>query len=149
MELTKEQQAKVFALYLGCKFKDYGIDEEEDNIGELIAVNSEGFCTDEYGNIDIPFKAIKLLLRPLSSITDKELVEVAAIHYGYNIDTAPNRKHLLAYVKKWLPDNIGKHYQMSMWGISHHFAIPLFIAIGNPLNGKNAVEIGIAEYITT
>lgn len=62
MELTNEQIARVFAMYLGCYFIDEGWKESRK-------------CLYPH---EMPHSC-KLLLKPLSAITDEDAIEVAKI----------------------------------------------------------------------
>ncbi len=76
MEITNDIKAKVFAQYLGQKYNDGDLEEPQ-----IFPVEAETFsCFELYPN---GMNSAKLILKPLSAITDEDAIEVARI-LGYH-----------------------------------------------------------------
>lgn len=141
---TNEQLSKVFAMYLGCEFK---YDEnEESNILESIAIS--GLVGDEnrdesgegwYGAQDC-----KLLLTPLSAITDEDAIEVAKIYYGDDYKKKGVGIDLIDHFRSGYQGDIIRVNLIQQYLIQKGYAVPLFIEVGHPDNGKTAIELGLA-----
>jgi hypothetical protein len=168
--LTQEQIARIFALYVGC---DYALINKRINrkiIVKLVGIKihtSELFILQGMTTSRIDFNAEnKLLLTPLSAITDEDAVEV--IRLAGMPESAEVLKVLKAqdYVEvefRWknkdkrLNNKDGYSYSAiaagirsdNIWTIREYliqkgYAVPLFIEPNHPLNGKTAIELGIA-----
>jgi len=170
-QLTAEQQTRIFALYLSNMSQTvwdvrdkkemplHGVTPFEGMI--QIESDFSGDSVDWWNT-----STCKLLLRPLSAITDEDAIEAvkiliegsgltleeslagmkdAGLSWGYifkpfsdlKFATADNDVH---------PFVVHSCYQLlSQLG----YAVPLFIAPNHPLNGKTAIELGLAIDSTT
>lgn len=126
MELTKEEIAKVFAMYLGCKVKC-------SKSGALADVYSPYACAD-YGYW-------QLLLTPLSEITDEHAVEVARAFNSIskNIDDKSASEYGKSVVEVCMQD-VNTYCHL----ISKGYDVPIWFGINHWANGKTAIELGIA-----
>lgn len=89
--MTPETRYKIFAPYIGCEIS--GTRHEEPATGYLTGLSQqygdfdaeiqwiEGYHTSEEADFK-PVNEVALLVRPLSSITDEDAVEVAKIVHG-------------------------------------------------------------------
>lgn len=169
-ELTTEQKARVFSIYFGHRsvYEIYngstfnysgGVDG---GLIERVSLGANGYI---------------LRLRPLSTITDEDAVEIAKMFYkkypgpgeylynkrreqvlsrgynGVNVRFDDNYRMTLfldtgqAILKNEAGSDLDvSHYQASIFQflIQQGYAIPLFYGVGHSLNGKNAIEIGLA-----
>lgn len=131
-KLTSEEIARVFAMYWGCHIRqdigNTGVD------GKLIRLSQTTACIefDSYKTSAWEYSGCKLLLTPLSKITDEHKRIIAEMVYpnstsdldyiGYGIVTSP----------VVLPANV--HQQLIDWG---------YVVILYPW-GKTAIELNIA-----
>lgn len=137
-QLSKEEIAKVFAMYYGCEYQicinikgkqvkepiDYGVIKDIEQ--------------DLYLGLENDDKE-KILLTPLSSITDEHAGDLWSIQ-GYE---KFNNEHTVKTVGRWLEDNnIG--YDQYQFLISKGYAVPLWFGIDHWANGKTAIDLGIA-----
>jgi hypothetical protein len=162
-ELTNEEIARVFAMYIGCKAKFVGERVFTQHIeGDLIhtlvgIVKNRAYMESFIGAvIDYPIDVEiyhKLLLTPLSAITDEHAIKVAR-NFVLGAEYEKYRKD-----KKWCT-GVGKDLTKSVFNASngfgllyvqvyHHliqqgYAVPLFFGIDHWANGKTAIELGIA-----
>lgn len=127
-KLTDDEKAKVFAMYWGAKvYGDLQDDNESANYGEVdMDFDNFNFCVSEN---------MRLVLKPLSSISDEHKIAVAKITFPQA--TANNDD--LAYIGYGivrstgiLPANVHQHL------IDFGYAVILY-----PW-GKTAIELGIA-----
>lgn len=103
MKLTNEEIAKVFALYLGCKMEYTSVFDPNLKLrGNLLGVCSyttELLLTDDSSDLNNQsvIGHAKLLLTPLSNISDEHAIEVAKILYpdhhnnNYTVQRENNR----------------------------------------------------------
>lgn len=177
-QLTNEQIARVFAMYLGCDVEyEYtigyvtkktvgklrGIDNSNLGIVLFISHYENGLMSE--GNTED-----KLLLTPLSAITDEDAIEVAKMMMMGNW---PQRKYItrrddhsidistyggatfkeftrIVFHTGHIWSNSGSNQntintaQAYQYLIQKGYAVPLFIAPNHPANGKTAIELGIA-----
>lgn len=163
-ELTTEQKARVFAMYLGCplRFKSFmtgrnrlgilsdagagGLSVEYSRVYQDSTGETLGWDPALTGNGDDALNA-KLLLRPLSAITDEDAITVAKI---LDIDNMGDKE---GFIEAFYQDAPGfmidaykgaAYFWVSQFLIQRGYAVPLFIAPGHPLNGKTAIEMGMA-----
>ena len=187
MTLTNEQIARVFAMY-----GNQHILEEGNNKGDLLGIYHTE-TDDRYRiltncssgqNYWSPLEMYKLLLTPLSAISDEDAIQVAKIA-GYNeqivskdrdFNCVTNEVDVQEIERKkdcikmsfnhicfegfltirWDgsafftdEENENKEY-VSATNFIHQFliqrgyAVPLFIDVDHPDNGKTAIELGIA-----
>ncbi|MES2620205.1 MAG: hypothetical protein V4615_05065 [Bacteroidota bacterium] len=137
MKLTNEQIARVFGMYLGCEMvhgRFHGHMEVIKGTGQFRAT-----CSDWWE--DVSDNKYKLVLIPLSSITDEDAIEVAKIHGSYSFD---GRTFKVRGFKDWLNSGGNIRYNMYQYLIQQGYAVPLFIAPNHPANGKTAIELGLA-----
>jgi hypothetical protein len=149
--LTNEQKARILAVYLGC----------ETNYGKLVGVcNWAAYTEMNDGTIQSgSLENLSLSLTPLSAISDKHINDVADI---INVRTDKGLKDMgipftrKGFVLEWLlkennftTTNIWKHNLAFQYLIQKGYAVPTFIEVGHPLNGKTPIELGIAIDSTT
>jgi hypothetical protein len=144
--MTTEQKARFFGQHIGCKYQY--INPDFPQMTPAIFTNC-GLITDD-GNYRVrnengfnkqAFRDCKLILRPLSSITDEEAIECARIAYGWNIKKSTHqieRHSGLLYV--WVGHN---KFEINWQGIEEEVITCLF------LDGK---EVGhnalwVCEYL--
>lgn len=163
-QLSNEEIAKVFAMYLGCI-----IQHEDDQYAELIGVvNVDAHFihekTGSYGYKDVRFTG-KLLLKSLSEISDEDTIEAFKLQYPAFVDCETiivNEFDIIYLIpKRTLPTGKEKYYDRIMFNvfglhfsamqflISKGYAVPLFFAPNHWANGKTAIELGIAIPETT
>jgi hypothetical protein len=132
-QLTNEEISRVFAMYYRQRistYNGYGLDIVADNLNE--AVNRKW----------------KLLLTPLSEITDEHAIEVAKIHKHdvikkhYSDDDL--RNYLIMQGKRIAIKMYEEDYRVYLYLVQQGYAVPLFISLNHPCNGKDAIELGIA-----
>lgn len=123
-KLTNEEIAKVFAMYLGCEVTDYsGVGITGMGIDISTGISQYGVSTSGENLFD--FGKVKLLLTPLSAITDEHDKERTALFNSY--------------------DDSGIAYPfMYQYLISKGYAVPLFFGINHWANGKTAIQLQIA-----
>jgi hypothetical protein len=143
--LTNEQIARVFAMYMPVQvciadeqFKQpinlIGIEESR-----VLKVRDEGIKLSFVVNIEHS----KLLLTPLSAISDEDAVEVAKMCQTYHDLTDESvRLKAAAFGRRLTKATI--EYRTYQYLIQKGYAVPLFIEVGHPDNGKSAIELGIA-----
>lgn len=138
MELTNEQIARVFAMYLnGTAKKDMKPIRMIDPRGNKVLVTLYALSSDR-----AYLRDAKLLLKPLSAISDEDAIEVAKIKgfTTYVSDGLYFINHLFKN-NKW--NGLSTHYVIQFL-IQQGYAVPCFIAPNHPLNGRTAIELGIA-----
>lgn len=139
IDLTADQLARIFALYWGTPYIYKGVQQSGNGYGTMfiymISANS------------------KLILTPLSAIRDEDALEVAKIAlpqtklYEY-LWFADNGKALVQTIAEGKESNY--HYPDAIfitifqYLIRKGYAVPLWIDVDHPYNGKTAIEIGIA-----
>jgi len=164
MELTTEQKARVFAHYIGHPVQIMDTGKQENIIGfrnsdEVML--SGGFT---------PISDIRILLKPLSAITDEDAIEVAkiatwdkrtmqcsawigraiAVHNYTTITPWDDSEHDTADHRKIVTELNGYVGALVLqFLIQRGYAVPLFYGVGHPFNGKNAIEVGLAIDSTT
>lgn len=169
IKLSNEEIARVFAMYWG---NEIVIESEQfkfplpmqsiDIDMRQIKVRDEGIKLTFYVSI----KDARLLLTPLSKISDEDVSIVASIawegkyksfdeanKYRFKRGVIPSIENYGAidelficdngniFFNTWRPINIFNCYQ---YLISKSYAVPLFFAPNHPANGKTAIELGIA-----
>lgn len=150
MQLTNEEIAKVFAMYLDCECKeDYSGKEK----GTLVSVYRNGYCGVLHKVIwKVACNETTLLLKPLSSITDEDAMSVGLMCVGRDkpalLDHA-GKKYIdrLYFPEKTLGRNVENpmlFVNINQYLISRSYAVPLFFAPNHWANGKTAIELGIA-----
>ena len=182
--LSNEQIARVFAMYMHCEALDIKAEPDE-NISKIQGIFRTGDLVDNYGN-DLPLRDCKLLLTPLSAISDEDAIEVAKMsgfawqlveeERGYSnivnevfVDVEGidrQKSHIVLPITHICfegfvtitfkgevfithEDLSGQEYAPSTYFIHQYliqngYAVPLFIEIGHPDNGKTAIELGLA-----
>lgn len=155
-KITDQAAAKIFAMYLGCEVYD-----QFSNINNrtLVEVNINGECLiKSKTKHNRSCSEIKLLLTHLSSITDEDAIEVCKIDYdifrntGYSFKVGKKYKNekVVFCIKSDSQNEIIpiKLYSVSslaaQYLISKGYAVPIWLGINHPLNGKTPIELGIA-----
>jgi hypothetical protein len=144
--LTNEEIARVLAMYYGCEYK------KRDAYMEM---NAFWLYNEVWENrYDDDLRNCKLLLTPLSEITDEDAIEVAKILYPKSPITDSGMKGSGKTAIMWLfhyKDSLTRsvNYGLSILEVYQYliqkgYAVPLFFGIDHPANGKTAIELGIA-----
>jgi hypothetical protein len=142
-KLTNEEIARVFAMYFGQK---YVYKNEFGRFGERVK-----FDYHIHKNIN---QDAKLVLTPLSSITDEDAECIAHI-CNFNEKTLEMYKYnsfenLSDIGRRIIEYGFNTHgifynvndfnYQLIIWG----YSVPLYFGLNHWANGKTAIELGIA-----
>lgn len=149
--LTKEQTARVFAMYIWCEVIAPNLSEDDGStlLGRLTGIH-EGVQAEvqhiENGNAwEEPayhdFKDTKLILRHLSEIRDEDLGEFSETLNSKSLRNScdPLFNMVDGYIRYYSTQTfIFQHL------IQKGYAVPLFIAPNHPDNGKTAIEMGLA-----
>jgi hypothetical protein len=129
-QLTNEEKARVFAMYLGQKVFSNSYSK---GIRELTA--------NDIGNVLYSDDKGLLNLTPLQDITDEHAVEVAKmIKPNWYIDEH-NTKDIAWSLQHEFFDI---DYNVYQYLIQKGYAVPLFFGVNHWANGKTAIELGIA-----
>jgi len=164
MELTNQEIAKVFAMYLGSEVKVKAAhfaanNNSKNNEGKTIM--SPSILADCH---ERTFQYLDFLLKltPLSKISDEDAVQVAKIlhsglssHIHFTVQKEDNRTDVwfgyncvrIYHDGSIHYDNGNMHWANSdfyQFLISRSYAVPLWHGIDHPANGKTAIELGIA-----
>jgi len=145
MEITNEIKARVFAQYLGQK-----INLKKEGQAENLILNVHRL---HYGMVLNKFGEVKLILKPLSSITDEDAIECLNICLAedwYSNET--EKRAWVDILKTELIDGFGsvqmkiKPYFSMVWKIyqllqSKGYDLPQYL-----LGGKTLQEAGLAIY---
>lgn len=142
VELSNQEVAKVFAMYLGCEIlMEAEQNSSEPNIDTLQSVNISGaFWSSDQGNDEGQyFEFCKLLLTPLEKISDEDAIQVAKINTS-NSDywTVEDGRDTV------INDIAFVNYEIYQFLISRSYAVPIWLGIDHPANGKDAITLGIA-----
>jgi hypothetical protein len=154
MKLTNEEIARVFAMYWDCPMirTSYGTPEKGnilsytanklDVIPKVMQYSTCYFDNDKQWHY-------KLLLTPLSDISDEHAIECFSLIY-------PTVGNIADGLRKLQVETISGrlNYELSIdlnWKmfvreylISKGYAVPLFFGINRWANGKDAIELGLA-----
>lgn len=144
-ELTNEQIARIFAMYLGCELKY----EDNSHTTTLESVSTSGLLgdenRDESGEGWYDASDCKLLLTPLSAISDEDAIEAAKIIRGEgNWHICVGIEIIGRMYKTSMDRATGRYIQLHQFLIQRGYAVPLFIEPNHPLNGKTAIKLGLA-----
>lgn len=137
--LTNEQKARIFAMYLGCRLlagKGTYLDLTVQRLSRILDAH---FTLEGKG-----MSGYKLLLAPLSAITDEDAIEVANMITKRVYNNASAAKRCVNFHTA-----IGFMHYACTYLIQSGYAVPLFIEPNHPNNGKTAIEMGIAIDKTT
>lgn len=184
MKLNEEQVTKVFAMYLNSEVLATIPDEDEKQkayLWGISAVNGgilelqlhNGIHADEEPT-SLEIENAKLLLSPLSAISDEDAIEVCKMGKDWESDCEIFKvkrekfsdgsvqihiKLRRKYKEGELSFNEDGYCYFSCWFqsfgnmltwqqrellIQKGYAVPLFIEPGHPLNGQDAITIGLA-----
>lgn len=121
-QLTNEEAAKVYAMYIGLACMC------EDSIERI-----SGFTVDKVESFGTSYA--QLLLKPLSEISDED----AAICWE-NDNYIPDTQDI-KHVSRLFVEMSAKQHQFL---ISRGYSVPLFFAPNHWANGKTPIELGIA-----
>lgn len=146
MELTTEQISRVFAMYIGCD-----CEATDGNDKDVYRVDSDIIGLHQQWS-----GGVRLRLRTIDQITDAEAIEVAKI-IGWNEEDAgkfpiPPDSDISIMGRTFcerlsdlkLDRKISHVLYVHQYLISIGIAVPLWFGIDHPLNGKTAIEAGIA-----
>jgi hypothetical protein len=170
-QLTNEEITRVFAMYMPCEFM------YEEEINNLVAVGNGWIYSDEAdesGEGVFGTEDCKLLLTPLSAITDEHAVELVEIINGEKILEKTkviieegiikiywseilhesHKDYGYRYTATIYPDlftttkeygtTIKMDYEAYRHLIQQGYSVPLFFGINHWANGKTAIELKIA-----
>lgn len=133
VQLTNEEIARVFAVYLGCQCR---------NGGTLTHSLITHCLAAPFG-----FANTQMALTPLSKISDEDAIEVAKFHIpifgGLEIPKGSDfEKQAIREGKK----SVLYCYSAVLFQylIQKGYAVPLFFGVNHPLNGKTAIELNLA-----
>lgn len=172
IELTNAEIIRVFAMYMPCK-----VHVPKENYWTSVATKNkypndgtedlQGIdCREDGGMVTTSFPdagfmlfypdEIKLLLTPLSSISDEHAIEVAKIAalYDYGDETAikdaiKDGRLIAHHLIKRNPFLEAPYAFVYLYLLSQSYAVPLFFAPNHPTNGKNAIDLNLAIDKTT
>jgi hypothetical protein len=139
--LSNEEVARIFAMYLGCECQ---VDEYR------YPVNSVGINTGI--NSMLPLSNARLLLTPLSKISDEDAIEVAKTTGSFTI-TDTGKPIPIRYLVNEGKMQIQRftttqkylfRYDVYRYLVDKGYAVPLYFAPNHWANGKTALELGIA-----
>lgn len=151
MELTTQEIARVCTMYIGAE-----VQHEEGDYSKLVGVVLDSLCcihieTGSYGEVNV-YRFGKLLLTPLSEITDGHLEQLCKIlgctpHLTYQLMT----DLFTVLVNDEMPIeetgitlNMLSIFYLHQFLISRGYDVPLWFGIDHPANGLTAIELGIA-----
>jgi hypothetical protein len=156
IQLTNSQIAHVFAMYYGCDFWKATPARPSGNNSKMDSFwLYDIFEDNRYSN---DFELCKLLLTPLSAITDEDAIEVAKMIHptidaddlGYFIAQLKIRPDEFIYALCNPSHEIDTdhspfgYFSAYQYLIQKSYAVPLFIEPNHPANGKTAIELGLA-----
>lgn len=155
MEITNEIKAKIFAQYLGQEFK-WSEETDEDYTPILSAVNIGGSVfseeADDSGEGCYSINECKLILKPLSAITDEDAIEVAKLIFGKSYNQEKGHDQLVlkkcqaeAFIKTMndTPLTGRESWFIYQFLQSHEYDLPQYL-----LGGKTLKECDLAIYET-
>ena len=159
--ISKEIKAKVFANYLG---EEIIVPDQTEN-STLAAVNINGYIFTEDCDSDggYPIEDCKLILKPLSSLTDEHAIEVVCfkekILKGFEVVKIWRYEKHMAVEFKWISDGVNNADGFSYSGNGIGFrakdlTVEQYQMIVNfgydienyHLNGKTLKQAGLAIY---
>lgn len=143
MELTNEMRDRIFSLYIGCDIK-----HSDGSKSQLVGLSPyEGLAQvlnnsgDDWWN----YHDDKIILKPLSSISDENIIEIAELA---GIESGSTQQ-LIKEVKQWLfgyndgidtdSDNKSNYLKVADFLRSKSYALPYM--------GQDLFTLGIAEEI--
>lgn len=143
MELTTQEIARVCTMYIGAE-----VQHEEGDYSKLVGVVLDSLCcihieTGSYGEVNV-YRFGKLLLTPLSEITDEDAIEVGDL-LGFTTHKNEMGKW---FVRDGFVHRTDAHpmryINIHQFLISRGYSVPLFFGIDHWANGLTAIELGIA-----
>lgn len=154
--LTEAQIRRIHCLYYGC---DAILNEKADLLDkasmnpQLKEWVKERYSTEQVfkmediavGMYGVEF--VKLILKPLSAISDADAIDIAKMYGGVRCHIDDGFIQVIDkdnYVPKYLLFSVDFPNQFSQFLIQRGYAVPLFIEPGHPDNGKTAIELGLA-----
>lgn len=160
-QLTNNEIAKVFAMYMPCECETiYGIMTLNGlQVGSIYPLwfyrgNSVNEDTPELMNNRLSGKGakyseVKLILTPLTKITDEHAIELAKMKCGRKeIIHFYSKRELIELAKEeWIESSTVNLYgqpNQFQYLIQQGYAVPLFFGVNHWANGKTAIELGIA-----
>ena len=123
-ELSHEEIARIFALYVGCDLQ--------------CPISQNPDC--------------KLLLKPLLSISNEDVFDIGNSYFSdfdkefARVNRRDGMVFLIYHSSSTCLTSINvQHYNIYMRLIQLGYAVPLFISPKHLLNGKTAIELGLAK----
>lgn len=152
-KLTNEEIARVFAMYFNSDIQLHEIGESA-FISRIESINRNNILAKEYNFIlKWSFQEVKLLLTPLSKITDEHAIELSVCcfpdgnDYDY-LHGAATGKAIVTTIKSGRQTNtfypMARMYDCFQYLMQQGYAVPLFFGLNHWANGKTAIELGIA-----
>jgi len=141
-QLTNEEKAKIFAMYLGCKVND-GTSVTETLMGVGYLFNEYHALYAPKCSATYPIERCKLLLKSLEDITDEdsykaaEICGIDALAYGHPMETVTTS------ARHNIKDLVEESSALHQFLISRGYAVPIY-----PYN-KTAIQLGIAINVSS
>lgn len=163
IELTNEQKARIFAMY-GYQTPVRSIDGD----GYILTMYPKALKivlhkimpgqilhgishNDDNGSLHRTYlnkdRAVKLILIPLSAISDKHAILIAELAGFIHFQLHNGKSFLKEFLsEKGLIFNTNPYRVINIYNqlILLKYAVPLFIEAGHPDNGKTAIDLGLA-----
>lgn len=139
--LTEREIIKVYGMYIGCDLQCPLSESPKTNgivkcggIGYEDAYNALYWTTKEW-------EYCKLILTPLSAITDEHAIDAALVgEYLFDDEDKEDCKRVISYFRNGEIDS-WKSYQ---YLVLQRYAVPLFFGVNHWANGKTAIELNLA-----
>lgn len=135
-QLTNKEIARVFAMYIGCDAHFYYTNPQA--IRKMTLHRMHQMFKHQY-NPDV-----KLLLTPISKITDEHAIELCFLNGDPYAKQRTNKKQLIEYIKNNIDYIVNQNSKVFQYLIQQGYTVPLFISLNHPCNGKDAIELAIA-----
>ena len=177
VKFERQELDRLFGMHIGCEVVADCNDEQRKGYltgihgeygAEIQFIEDDGINVFEEPHYD-EYRTIKMLLTPLSSITDEHAIEIAfknnTLPENWQIfkvySQAPETWCAVKYRRNYVENDLKLNedgyeyketyitfYQLYDWQfqylIQKGYAVPLFFGAGHWANGKTAIELGIA-----
>ena len=139
MELTNNEKAKVFAMYLGRILYWYHMPSD----ALTYVTTIDGNALDNMIAHDC--WRLQTALTPLDKISDEDAIEVGKLSTDARWIGEPDAVGMavIRNIKTGLMPMF-ESYAVYQYLISKSYAVPLYFGINHPANGLTAIEVGIA-----
>ena len=146
-ELSHEEIARIFALYVGCDLQ-CPISQNPKTNG-LIKM---GHYPDDIYWTAIEYSYCKLLLKPLLSISNEDVFDIGNSYFSdfdkefARVNRRDGMVFLIYHSSSTCLTSINvQNYNIYMRLVQLGYAVPLFISPKHLSNGKTAIELGLAK----